>query len=247
MSNNKNIKIMFDEEFNIEKMKEKIIREERKNSMNSKVALKWSLIPICIVAIITTIFFINENKELKPNIYQPNIDNVDNANININDISKITQGALKLDVDIKTTSKDVSVKNGRFEVIEELEDYPFYKDLNVSSEYNAFVVYGIFVDNDKKGEYNSLNNYVLSYKVKDQEKEFKEIKISFSKDNKPIRDYFYEEKGSKTSTINGNELKIFKCNETFFTEFIYDGINFDIETHNVSEQELIDLLVSIIK
>lgn len=43
------------------------------------------------------------------------------------------------------------------------------------------------------------------------------------------------------------ELKIFKYNELYFTEFKYKDINFDIETTNITEQELTDLLLSIIK
>ena len=49
------------------------------------------------------------------------------------------------------------------------------------------------------------------------------------------------------SNINNLELKIFKYNELYFTKFNYKGINFDIETSNITEQELTDLLVSIIK
>ena len=75
----------------------------------------------------------------------------------------------------------------------------------------------------------------------------REIIVSFSKENKPIRDYYFSEEGSKISKIDNFELKIFKFNELYFTEFNYKGINFDIETTNITEQELTDLLLSIIK
>lgn len=118
----------------------------------------------------------------------------------------MSQGALKIDVDVKTTN---IVKPDR-----------------------------------ESNEYNILQSYVFNYSNK---KNDRYIRVSFSKENKPIRDYYFFEEGSKMSKINNIELKIFKYNRLHFTEFNYKGINFDIETMNITEQELTDLLLSILK
>ena len=46
---------------------------------------------------------------------------------------------------------------------------------------------------------------------------------------------------------NKSELFIFKYENIYFTEFIYNGVNFDIELQNVDKEELVVLLKSIIK
>ena len=73
------------------------------------------------------------------------------------------------------------------------------------------------------------------------------IKVSYSKDNKPARDYHFSEEGSKTTTINGVELKIYKYEDIYFTEFKFNDYYFDIETSKITEQELSDFLLSIMK
>ena len=54
------------------------------------------------------------------------------------------------------------------------------------------------IDKFDNQKYNKLNNYVIS-----SNKEDKSIMIAFSKDNEPLRDYFFDDKGDKYTTING--------------------------------------------
>ena len=75
----------------------------------------------------------------------------------------------------------------------------------------------------------------------------REIEIKYSKENTPLRDYYFSEDGSKTTTINGIDLKIYKYKENFYTAFKYNDYNFDIETSNITEQEFSNYLVSILK
>ena len=60
--------------------------------------------PICLIAIISGILLINDNKELNPDIYKSNIETKDNVNLYINDVSKMTQGVLSSDADVKITN-----------------------------------------------------------------------------------------------------------------------------------------------
>lgn len=205
--------------------------EEMKKKSNN--LWKWSFVPICLVAVIGCVLLVNNNKQLKPNIYKPNIETKDNVNLYINDVSKMTQGALKIDADVKITS---------------IDSIPYFKeliDIEVPSDFDDQEAHEIYIkpDRDSK-DYNILQSYVINYS---NEKNDRNIKVSFSKENKPIRDYHFSEEGSKMSNINNLELKIFKYNKLYFTKFNYKGINFDIETSNITEQELTDLLLSIIK
>lgn len=233
MSNNKNIKKMFEREFDIEIMKQQILDEERKRKMNFKNVFKWSVVPICLVAVICGVLIFNSNKELKPNIYKPNIETKDNVDMYINDVSKMTQGALKIDAVVKIIN-DVNI--------------PYFEDLAnivIPNDFDNDQKYAIYVKPDKDSkEYDTLQSYEFNYC---NTKNDRSISISFSKENKPIRDYHFSEEGSKVSKINNMELKIFKYEEIYFTEFSYKGINFDIETSNITEQELTNLLLSIIR
>lgn len=236
MTNKEKLKRAIEQDINPKDYYKEIIKKIEKEDKvkKEKNLLKWSFVPICLVAIISGVLLINDyNKQLKSDIYKPNIETKDNINLYINDISKMTQGMLKLDADIKTTS---------------IDSFPYFKeitDIKIPSDFSEQESYEIYIkpDRDSK-DYNILQSYEINYS---NEKNDRNIKISFSKENKPIRDYHFSEEGSRMSNINNLELKIFKYNELYFTEFNYKGINFDIETSNITEQELTDLLVSIIK
>ena len=90
MASKKMIKEMFEKEFNAELMKQKVLDLERDKGMNLKV-FKWSIVPICLVAIICgTLFF--RSKNLKPIVYEPNIEAKENVKVYFNDVSKISEG-----------------------------------------------------------------------------------------------------------------------------------------------------------
>ncbi len=112
------------------------------------------------------------------------------------------------------------------------------KDLDITYKYIFY-----FRENKESKEYNILGNYEIIYDNGDD----RSIKISYSKDNKPVRDYYFSEEGSKVTTINGIELKIYKFENIYFTEFKFNDYNFDIETSKITEQELSIFLLSILK
>lgn len=211
----------------------KIERGEKTIKKKNNNMWKWTLVPICLIAIISGILLINDHKELNPDIYKPNIETKDSVNLYINDVSKMTQGVLSSDADVKITT---------------IESISYFKEIvgiKIPSDFNNKEAHEIYVKADRDSqEYNLLQSYVANYSNTENDRN---IMVSFSKDNKPIRDYYFSEEGSKMSKINNIELKIYKYNELYFTEFNYEGINFDIETSKITEQELIDLLLSIIK
>lgn len=235
MPNKEKLKQAIEQDMNPNDYYKKIINKiEKGEKMKKNNNLwKWSFVPICLVAVIGFVLLVNNNKQLKPNIYKSNIETKDNVNFYINDVSKMIEGVLKIDADIKITN------------IENISYFKEIADIKIPSDCEKEEAYKIYVKPDRDSqEYNILQSYVVNYS---NTKNDRNIRISFSKENKPIRDYHFSDEGSKISKINNIDLKIFKYNELYFTEFNYKEINFDIETSNITEQELTDLLLSIIK
>ncbi len=236
MSNKERLKHAIEQDFNCKSYYDEIMNQikKREEKMQKKSNLwKGVLVPICLIGLISSIVFFNTNKEFKTNVYQPDIEAKDNVHLYINDISKMTQEVLSIDADVKITH---------------IENILYFKEIaqvKIPSDFDYQEAHEIYTKPDRESnEYSVLQSYVFNYR---NQKNDRDINVSFSKENKPIRDYYFSLEGSKISEINNIELKIFKYNELFFTEFNYKGINFDIETTNITEQELTDLLVSILK
>ena len=95
-------------------------------------------------------------------------------------------------------------------------------------------------DNNDVTKYDMIHDYVFNYR----EDSSNNITIAFSEIEEPIRDY-YIEKG-KASKIGDVELVISQWEEMYIVNFESKGIYFDIETTGVTENELVELLKSII-
>ena len=101
----------------------------------------------------------------------------------------------------------------------------------------------IYVRSNKKTDnYDVLNNYEFTYKNTSNNRK---ITIAFSEKYTPLRDY--EISGAdKISKIGDTELVISQYHNIYIAKFSYKNINFDIETTDITESELISLLESII-
>ncbi len=246
MSKKQIIKNIFEEKINKKDIYEEIIRKSNEKKVKFE-KFRYALIPICLLLCIS-IGTIDSNKKYNVNKSNGN-DNIyiNEMNVDIKDYSGN---------DYYTTSRNTAIKNGfKFEIVDKINDYSFYKDLKISNEYNAQVIYGIYVkdkayiwDNNTSynKEYDKFNNYLITYKVKAEGKEFKSISISFSEENKPLGNYVPNDVGVK-SNINNVEIQIYKSGNIFIALFKYNDINFNIETYNVVESDFIDLIKSMIK
>lgn len=97
-----------------------------------------------------------------------------------------------------------------------------YKDANLPNEY---------INHD----------YVFEYKTENDGKIF----IALCKDEEPLRDYEFEFKGEK-SKIENTELQISQYNDKYIANFEFNNIYYDIETDKITENELLELLESIL-
>ncbi len=233
MTNKEKLKNAIEQDFDSKKYYDEIIQRIKKGDKMKKHNYIWklTLVPICLVLIIGGILYANsKSKSITLDNY---VDKENNIKLNINNLEKM--GAMKLDADVKEIPTD---GDGYWLGVTKDDDITIPKDLNKINGYN------IYTRKDKTSEYNILNCHVYNYFNDNNDRN---IQIAYSDTNKPIRDYYFSNEGSKVTIINDVELTIFKYNTIYFTEFNYKDYNFDIETDNINEQELSDLLVSIIK
>ena len=149
--------------------------------------------------------------------------------LNINKIKKMSETSL--DADVETIE------------IERLpEKFEFIKNVKIPEEYKIEGSYNIYTrSNINKSEYDVLHDYVFNYR-KDS---MNNIIIAFSEIEKPLRDY-YIDIGDKVSKIGDIEFIISQYKDMYIVTFNFKGIYFDIETIGITENELLELLQSIL-
>lgn len=238
MTNKEKLKKSISSDFSKENNYNEIIKKFDKEDTKIKNNVwKWSLAPICLVAIIVGILFKNSKNN---NIVLDNYtDKENNIILNINNIDTNYSDILRdilFDADIKEIST-----NGLFIPWPEM-----LIGITIPKDLDKFHATAVYTRNNKTNECDILNSYVYNYS-NELEEDYKSIRIAFSDTNKPLRDYFFSEENSKETIINNVKITIFQYNDIYFTEFSYKDYHFDIEANNISEQELSNLLVSIIK
>lgn len=210
------------------------IRKEFDMKTNRNKKVIYVLSSICAVFILGIGILVGVNKNLLPS-NTVDIGQTDGkgesvkVELNINKVK-----------DMSMTSLDADVKIIEIENLP--EEFTFVENLLVPNEYefeNGYTVYTR--ENIDTAEYNVLHDYVLNYRKDD----LNEIKIAFSKVESPIRDYFIGD-GEKISKIGNVELKVSQWEEMYIVTFEYNDIYFDIETTGITENELVNLLKSII-
>ncbi len=223
MKNKEVIKMVFDDKFNRDTMKKDILKRSVKDKKKPYYILKYAG-GLCLILVLVLIFMKQDNSfELKVPI-------TGEQNIYINELSEAQMGLI--DADIKTISNDINVPW-----------YSMFDGIEIPSDVDKFHGYAIYTRKTRDGEYNILNCYVYDYFNLEDDKN---IRIAFSSEYEPVRDYYFEDIGN-ISIINNIELKIYKYNDSYMARFQYQGYKFDIETQGITEKEFITLLKSIIK
>ena len=237
MNNKEKLIKILDKDFNKKDNLDIIYKKINRNyrfKINIKYAYSFSLIIVFVC-----IFLIN-NKDKK----------LEENNTNINTSQNTFNGEIYKENDefdsLPNTNEEIC-KTLKYKEIDKIEGYNFYKYLNISDEYNAFIMYEVYAkENIDSEEFDKLNNYIISYKVKKKEEEFKEIEISFSRDNIPITNYEFKNFETNTIKISDIDVIIYTSENIEVLVFEYNNINFSIRTFNVEKSELMNLLKSII-
>ena len=181
-----------------------------------------------------------------------NLKNTDSLKSQNYEISELSQSAPELsvsqDTDIQINELegtrmakiDADVKNKN---IEELpEKIKFIKNISIPEEFKQLDIYEIYTNsNPKERKYDLLHDYVFNYKKDDDN----EIKIALSMIEEPIRDYWYDEENKK-SKIEDIDVEISQYQKLYMVTFKIDNIYFDIEANGITENQLINIIKSII-
>ena len=149
--------------------------------------------------------------------------------LNINQLKELV--ATSLDADVQT-----------MEMTGIPENLQFINNIKIPEEYQLESSYNVYIRSERNiAKYDLLHDYVFNYK-KDSTNS---IIIAVSEVEEPLRDY-YIDGGKKVSKIRGTELIISQWKDMYIVTFEYNDLYFDIETTGVTENQLLDLLESLI-
>ena len=207
------------------------IRKEFGMKTNRNKKIIYTISSVCAVFILAIGILVGTG-QLNDNInISENIDPKLNIKLNINKIK-----------DMEMTKLDLDVKN--VEAKELPDKFNFMRKVKIPSEYKFKDSYNVYTRKDMDvEEYNLLHDYVFNY----QKDDFSSgIKIAFSEIEEPLRDYFIDDK-YKTSKIGDAEIIITQYKQMYMASFKYKDIYFDIEANGITENELVELLISIIE
>lgn len=201
----------------------------------SNLKLKYVLAPICMVliAVVGYVGFLNTNNNLNNNPitdFRGGKEESIATTININKIDNMIMA------DLDAQEKLLNGVNMPY--IGYMIGLEIPSDFDNKENYKA-----IYVRSDRNVEkYDILNNYEFTYRNTSNNRK---IIIAFSEKYVPLRDYEILD-ADKISKIGDVELIISQYKNMYIVKFTHKGINFDIETNDITESELISLLESII-
>lgn len=235
MSNKENFKKMFDNHSNKEKNYQKIVeRIEERKKMNK--VYKYAFVPaLLLILVIGGVFMLQNNSSNllngKPNEEQKESTVNDKIVINSKSNSDISSGSVKFDAKLEDINLD-DITN-KFNL----------KNIVIPNEYKYSNSYVLYIRGDRETKYyNILHDYVINYETADGY----HISIAISEVSSPMRDYRFDSTNDKESTINGTKLFITKYSNSYIVTFTKNNTYYDIETMGISEEELINLLKSMI-
>ena len=204
---------------------------ERRDNM--KVKLSYVLASSFVaIALLVGIVAYNVPKNDNEIVTPPTVQGVLEININ----KAKMQSMAKLDADIQETVVDKEIN----------KSFPFVqKELNAPKDLKNYGVNRVLMTrkdlSDK--DYSVAHDYIWDYSNEAQDRT---IRIAFSKVGKPLRDYHLSSE-EKISKIENTDVIITQYEKLYLAEFKLNDVYFDIETAGITQTELIDLLVSIIK
>ena len=218
----------FDKEKNYNIILSKIERRD-----NMKVKLSYVLgSSFVAIALLVGIVAYNVPKNDNEIVTPPTVQGVLEININ----KAKMQSMAKLDADIQEAVVDKEIN----------KSFPFVqKELNAPKDLKNYGVNRVLMTrkdlSDK--DYSVAHDYIWDYSNEAQDRT---IRIAFSKVGKPLRDYHLSSE-EKISKIEGAEVIITQYEKLYLAEFKLNDVYFDIETAGITQKELVDLLVSLIK
>ena len=210
-----------------------IILSKMERRDNMKVKLSYVLASSFVaIALLVGIVAYNVPKNDNEIVTPPTVQGV--LEININKAKMQSMAILDADIQEAVVDKEIN------------KSFPFVqKELNAPKDLKNYGVNRVLMTrkdlSDK--DYSVAHDYIWDYSNEAQDRT---IRIAFSKVGKPLRDYHLSSE-EKISKIEGAEVIITQYEKLYLAEFKLNDVYFDIETAGITQKELVDLLVSLIK
>lgn len=232
MTNKEKLQEEIEKDISTQKYYNEIINKIEKKEKRKKCFWKLSLIPFCFVVVVTSVLFLNYNDNKN---YVDKDEDKDNIILNINEINgKMMNmddiGGFAIDLtleELKSEEKLIS----KFEIVPSLNESRLMKRYDIDSK---FIGYNLI--------YNTVDkNMQINKEI--------EIFLSKSLKHKPNCFQLMNFDELENSVINNTNVKILKEEKenNYHVLFTYNDYNFDIKALNITEEELLTLLLSILK
>ena len=248
MTNRENMKKVIKDDFDKENNYKKIV--EGMNEKRVKFNYKYATIPITVIIIFILIIGIStKNNKVKQfekfggDDWFDGINTTTSSNTNHIDTSDSNSSSIEIneinDI-IKNRGNTKIVNNVNIPYLEILINLEIPNDFDNKEDYRA-----VYIKNDTKSSKEDyiLNNYEFHYKNTKNERE---IVASFSKDFTPISNYNFGV-NNKSSLVNGINILLYKYEKTYIAKFQYMKYNFLVEGKNITQEEFMNFVSSIIK
>ena len=235
MSNKKIFKEIYWDKINKDKNYQEILKRIEKTQTKKNI-LKKSLVPITSTLVVSFLIIINLNNGEKTfNLNTPLTDIYNESNTSTSNKNESNSNSYIQDIDIKIIDID-------YEKLINNDDYLFLKNIVIPNDLNTQRYQANYIEENNDTDYTTLHHYSFSY---ENDNENRNIIISFSDKYEPLRDYIYSNK-KQTKKINNTEIIFYQNEKSYIILFTYNNINFDIATNNITEEEITNLITSII-
>lgn len=236
MSNKKLFHEIYSQKINKDKNYQEILKRIE-NTQTKKSILKKSLVPIASALVVSFLIILNlNNGEKISNLNNPLTNIYNESNISTSQQNETNDNSELQDLDIKIIDVD-------YEKLINNENYLFLKNIEIPNDLNTQTYQASYTKEYNNPDYTTLYNYSFRYENKNENRN---IILSFSDTHQPLRDYLFSNK-KQNKKINNTEIVLYQNENSYIIFFNYNNINFDIETNNITKEELNDLLTSIIK
>lgn len=229
MSNKKIFKEIYSSKINKNKNYQEILKKIN-NQNKRNIYFKKTLISITSILLIFTLIYINTDKKTNT------LEDISN-NKNFNTYTSSGQN------ENSTLSKELTIEKIEIKENNLPKKYNYIKEITIPTDLKEKEYKEIYLKETKNKKNSILNNYEIKYQ--DISKERKII-LSFSDKYIPLRTYYFFD-NEKKYNINKEKINVYNIEYKYLTTFEYNNINFDIETNNITEEELLNLIKSIIK
>ena len=247
MTNRENMKKVIKNDFDKANNYKKIV--EGMNEKRISFNYKYATIPITVIIIFILIIGIStKNNKVKQfekfggDDWSDGINATTSSNTNHIDTSDSDSSSIEINEIndmIKNRSNTKVVNNVNIPYFEVLTNLEIPYDFDNKEDYRA-----VYIKNDTKSKEDYiLNNYEFHYKNTKNERE---IVVSFSKDFTPISNYNFGV-NSKSSLVNGINVLLYKYEKTYIAKFQYMKYSFLVEGKNITQEEFMNFVSSIIK